>query len=300
MKKILVTGGYGFIAGHTVEALIDKGVEVVTNVRSVIGSYLEYDPYIEYMEYISTYVVDSRDVSGMRAIIEKVDGVINLAGTLGTKNVDPKSYKVFYENNVFTANNIMSHCIEFNTPFVQITVGNWFENNRYSNTKVAVERDVLMNIKYNGLKGKIVRGLNAYGPRQKIKNTGKIIPTFIYQALKGEPLNVYGGEYNCGVMDMIYVKDLANILIKALDKADGKKSGLEDVIEAGTGDGFSVWEIAETIVGLTNSKSEIIEVPMRLGESRRSRVIANNPFPYNYTDLETGLKETIKYYKSVI
>lgn len=290
MKTVLITGGNGFIAGHTIEAALKRGYKVITNVRG--DSYPAASASSTYLLHtdVTLYHTDSRDKVAMRSLIEQVDGVINLAGILGTKHVD--NARDFYENNVFSALNVFDACSEFGVPVVQIAVGNHFETNNYSNSKTAAERDLLMYTRFKGLKGNIVRGLNVIGPRQKVRNTGKIAPTFITKALTGEPLQVYGGKDNCGIMDCLYVKDIANILLDVLEK-----DTYGNIYEAGTGVGIPVWEIAEAVVRLTGSKSEIQEVPMRAGESNRSVVVAKDPYPYNYTPFEEVLKETIKYYK---
>lgn len=287
MKTIAVTGGLGFIAGHVIELAQKKGYKVLTNVRTT-----NLGVYPDYLQECHIYDIDIRDKVGIRSMLEKADGVINLAGILGTKNID--NPREFYENNVFGALNVYDAALEFNIPVVQIAVGNHFETNNYSNSKTAAERDLLMYAKYKGLKGNVVRGLNVIGPRQKVKNTGKIGPTFITKALNNEDITVYGGKDNCGLMDFIYVKDIAAILLEVLENTNEQNKG--NVFEAGMGKEVSVYEIAEMIVRLTYSKSKIIEVPMRAGESNRSRVVAEHPYPYNYTDLETMLDNTIQYY----
>lgn len=285
--KILITGGAGFIASHTIQEALNLGYEVVTNARFLEPTNPIYD-----VSKVTRYVADIRDKVAMRAIIEKVDGVINLAGILGTKHVDQG--REFYENNLFGAMNVFDACLEFNIPVVQISVGNYFETNDYSNSKYAAERECLKYARYREMKGNIVRGLNAYGEAQKVKNTGKIVPTFITKALNNEPLSVYGGKNDCGLMDMIYVKDLAKILIDALTN----QNTYGNVFEAGNGYGIKVWDIAKKIVELCDSKSEILEVPMRSGEQKGSVVVAQKPYPIQYTDLEEGLKKTIAYYRN--
>ena len=290
MKNILVTGGHGFIASHTIEELKKRGYKVVTNVRSIKA--VEDD----YLKDVDRYLIDNRDSVGMRSIIEKIDGVINLAGILGTKSVD--NSQTFYENNVKAAVGIFGACVEYNVPIVQITVGNYFEFNDYSNSKVLAERELIKFARFKGLRGNCVRGLNAFGERQKIRNTGKIIPTFIYNALNSLPIKVYGGKDNCGVMDMIYVKDLAKILVDVLEQTEAVNN-YGNVYEAGSGVGMPVFQIAELVKSFTKSVSVIVEVPMRSGESKSSVVVAQNPYTNELTDFKTALKRTIKYYEGL-
>lgn len=289
MKKILITGGAGFIASHTIKEAISRGYKVITNVRSN-----DYPGYLDELG-VEVYQIDSRDQVGMYSLVEKVDGVINLAGILGTKHIG--NPWMFYENNVQSVIYLIEACKEFNTPLVQIGVGNWFEHNNYSNSKYAAEREVLKSVKFEGLRANIVRGLNSYGERQKIKNTGKIIPTFVDNALNGRDLQVYGGRDNCGLMDMIYVGDLAKVLVGTLELTDkGEING--DVVEAGSGEVHTVWDIANIIVELTNSNSDVVEVPMRLGESKKSVVKAQAAALPIMVSLSEGLEKTINYYKN--
>lgn len=290
LEKVFVTGGNGFIASHVIDELKRNNIQVVTCVR---GKNFQAD----WLEGVTVYEADIRDKAAMYSIIEKCDGVIHLAGILGTKHVT--NAWNFYDINVQGAINILEACMEFKTPLVGIGVGNFWETNNYSNSKYAAEREILKYARFGGVKANVVRGLNAIGPRQKVKNTGKIMATFITAALNNEPLQVYGGKLNCGIMDMIYVTDLARILVEVLH-GTSEEMYTAQVFEAGTGIGYSVYEIAQRVIKATNSKSEIIEVPMRSGEGERSEVVAKEPFTFDYIGLDEAIEKTVEYYKQVL
>ncbi len=293
---IFVTGGYGFIAGHVIEELQTQGHTVITNVRSLASE--DRDNYT-YLENCEGYIGDIRDHTLMRKAIERVDGVINLAGILGTTMKDFLDFENFIDNNISGSWSVIKACAILKKPLVQIAVGNYFEKNPYSLTKTFIEGVIVSGAKYSELPFNVVRGLNVYGPRQKVKGTGKIIPTFITKALNNEPINVYGGEHDCGQMDMIYVKDIAKILVDVMLRTiNGLDRGI--VYEAGTGTTQSVWQIANLIRGLCSSESIIDEVPMRAGESKGAVVVAIDPYIFDYTSLAIGLKETIEYYRNNI
>lgn len=289
MERVLVTGGSGFIAGHVIETLESYGYEVVTNVRKNLRSIPSH------LERADIYTTDMRDHAGIFSLVEQVDGVVHLAGLLGTRHIE--NPRDFYEVNLLGALNIFDAADTLQVPVVSIAVGNWFELNNYSNSKYAAEREALKYAIYKGTPINIVRGLNAFGPRQKIIGTGKIMPTFISKALVGLPLEVYGGRRGCGIMDMIYVKDLAGILVDVLEGTAMSTQRPGQVFEAGTGQGIPVWKIAELVVEQAGSSSQILEVGMRPGESQRSVVVAQRPYPYALTPFADALDETIAYYR---
>jgi len=153
-------------------------------------------------------------------------------------------------------------------------------NNPYSITKDCAERFAWMFNKEHGVKISVVRALNAYGPRQRSRPVRKIIPNFILPALKGEDLIVYGDGTQ--VMDMIWVGDVAKILVQALLVDHGQytyepvsSDVLPPVFEAGSGVPTTVAEIADLVINCAGSSSKIRYVPMRPGEPPKSVVVGN-------------------------
>jgi nucleoside-diphosphate-sugar epimerase len=291
MKKCLVSGTNGFIPSYVVGELHDRGYYVVglqRSMRTVKGLTKREIPD-------EIYLGDVRDKALAHKLVEQVDGVIHLAAILGTKHTE--DVWPWYENNVLGILNTLDACETFDVPMVYISVGNFFEHNNYSNTKMAAEREVMKYSKYRGVRGGVVRALNAVGPRQKVKNTGKIMATFITQALKDEPITVYGGRDNCSKMDMIYAGDVAKVLVSHLENIASGKTAPATKVEAGTGLAPTVFEIAQMIIKACDSKSEIVEVPMRDGETPGSTVVAENPFPIEYRDLNEVIKETVDFYR---
>lgn len=287
MKKVLITGGYGFIAGYCAEELQKQGYEVHVTVR-----HLEKDSIMRYWN--GYYLVDIRDDAGIYGAVEKMDGVIHLAGLLGTSE-NIRQAKNMNDVNINGALNVLNACDNFKIPMTMIAVGNWFENNTYSISKVTAERYGLMFANNFGTKVNVVRALNAIGPRQKWGKINKILPTFINKALRDEDIPVYGGKDKCGIMDMVYVGDVAKVLVESLKEAEKGNKG--NVFEAGTGIGLEVWDIATRVVKECGSNSKLLEVPMRAGESERSHVVAKTPYPIKYMDFDKALAMCIDYYR---
>lgn len=294
--KILITGGMGFIAGHVAEEAHKQGYEVY-----VLARHNSYNPkYNKHLIDIEAqvYLGDIRDKTFVSRAVSLVDGVINLAGILGTQETIDDPFPSV-ETNILGALNVFQACRQFQKPCVQISVGNYFMNNSYALSKYCAEGFAKMYSIEHGTPINIVRGLNAYGERQKANPIKKIIPQFVTRALKGEDLTVNGqGE---PIMDMIYVKDLAKILLEVLSKTSNPEDRLHKggyVLDAGTGRGHKIKDIAEMVIEKTKSKSKIKLKGRRPGESEKSIVVAEKPYKFNYTSLEEGLDKTIKWYKS--
>jgi len=284
MKKILVTGGNGFIGSYVIENLQSKGYETVSFDR-------------EYKNQKGNFFIgDIKDSEAVLDAVGKCDGVIHLAGKLGTAETINNPIPSI-EVNVLGSINVFNAIKQYQIPAVYISVGNYWMNNSYSISKDVASRFAFMFNKEHGTKITVVRGLNAYGPRQKSQPVRKIIPTFILKALKGEPIEVYGDGLQ--VMDMIWVKDLAEILVRALILPHGN---YETAFDAGTGRKTTVNEIARTINYLVGNKAGMVHLAMRPGEPPQSVVLGDlatlKPLgKIEFTELEDGLAQTVAWYR---
>jgi len=290
MKKVLVTGGYSFIASYVIEELKKQGYQVVTTARHT-------EPNDTLKDCI-VYYGDMRDEAFIYSVVQKVDGVIHLAGLLGTSE-NMRFGKIMNEVNIGGALNVLDVVDKFQIPASFISVGNHFENNPYSISKSTAERYALCYAKNFGTKVNVTRTYDAIGPRQKWGKVNKILPTFINKALKNEDISVYGGRDKCSVIDMVYVGDVAKVLIEVLKNSESEIRG--EVYECGSGIGYKVYDIAKIVINTCHSSSKIIEVPMRQGESEKAYVVATNKYPLpEYRSFESVLPETIKYYRDLM
>ncbi len=289
-KKILVTGGAGFIGSHVVDNLLRRRLKVTI---------LEKKRTIK-LNQVKIIYGNVKNRTLINKIVKNYDGVIHLAATLGTQETVAHP-KPVVDNNIHGSLNIFEAIREVDVPAVYIGVGNYWMNNPYSITKSAAARFALMFNKEFSTKIAVVRGLNAYGPRQKHKPVRKMVPNFIIPALKGEPITIYGDGKQ--VMDMIYVEDLAEILVRALIK---KHQVYDKTFEAGMAKLTTVNQIAKLIIELTGSKSKLNYAPMRPGEISNSVVKADKKSwnleklgwrESDFTSLKEGLKKTIEYYE---
>ena len=299
MKKVLVTGGMGFIGRYVVEELKRRNYEPIIfdhHRRSAE----EYDPNVD------VFFGDVRDEVAFTEAAAHADGIIHLAAVLGTqetiKNPVPAAM-----SNLQGGLNFLEATAQYNLPGVYIAVGNWWMNNPYSITKNMIERFVEMYNKDRGTKVNIVRAVNAYGPRQLAATpfgpgkVRKITPAFICRVLSGRDIEIYGdGEQ---ISDMVWVGDVAKALVSALEKAD-QGVVFDQAVEIGPEENYTVNEIARLIIKLSGKKVELKHLPMRPGEIAGAAVTADTStlklvdMPVGRLKrIEEGMKETIDYFK---
>ncbi len=302
--RIAIIGSNSFIASYVIEELHNRGHEVVGLQRHM--------PSVEKQVYNADeiYLGDITNAEVVERVVSISDHVINLAGILGTSetvNNPLPAVKVNIEGTL----NVLNACRVWEKPFLQIAVGNHWMNNTYSITRTTAERFTLMYAKEHGLKANVIRALNAYGPRQTFASYKKMMPGFILNALKNQPIKVYGDGQQ--VMDFIHARDLAKFFVDTLlqpEKVQQEISTITNidlsggvygnVYQAGEGDGLPVQEIAEIVKRLCNSESEIINTPMRQGEPEHARIVADYKCPDYQITLEEGIKETIEWYRANI
>jgi len=272
MKHVLVTGGNGFIGGYVVEELQARGHSVsILDRHHVVG---------DVHPATGLYFGDIKDATLVTEAVSHVDGVIHLAGVLGTQETIGNPLPAA-ETNILGGLNVINACSQYDVPLINIAVGNYWMDNTYSITKNTVERFVKMKAKEEGRVMASVRALNAYGPGQVAaapygpSRVRKIMPSFVCRALSGEPIEIYGNGSQ--VMDMIYVDDVARILVSALVAlSQGKKF---TTIEAGTGVRTTVNDIAEEVVNQVFSQTgkivTVTHLPMRPGEEEDSVVLGD-------------------------
>lgn len=297
LRRVLVTGGSGFIGSYVVERLLLDGSEVITFDRSIEHRRSSHG--------VTTFLGDIRDEVAVTEAMAHVDGFIHLAGVLGTQEtiLNPRPAVM---TNITGGLNVLEAATQYDIPGVNIAVGNHWEQNPYSISKSTVERFAAMYRKERGTRVSSVRALNAYGPRQSVaapygtSKVRKIMPSFIMRALHQSDIEVYGDGNQ--IMDMIYVSDVADFLVDTL-YTTAENGPLETVIEAGTGRDTTVLEIAQEVVRQAKTGT-ITHLPLRGGETPGAVVKADTsthvhvyPEGRNFVSLEDGIEKTLAYYR---
>lgn len=286
-KKILVTGGSGFIGKHLISELLKKKYSVAI---------LDRTPK-NIPENVTVFQGDIQDRKLVAKAMKNIDLVYHLAGVLGTSELNSKSIEAV-KTNVLGTLNVLEEATKNKSKVLLVSKPNVWTNT-YSITKDASEKFCMMFRKEFGLKAVIVKWFSVYGPGQKHHGVQKAVPTFIVKALKNEPLPVFGNGKQ--MADFIYTSDTirATILAAEDEKMEGK------VIEIGTGKGTRVIDLAKIIIRESKSKSKLQFLPMRGGEDPGTQVIANTALLKKLkfkpqVNFNEGIRETITFYKNLL
>jgi dTDP-glucose 4,6-dehydratase len=310
MSSVLVTGGSGFLGSHLCERLLDAGHEVVAMDNNVSGRMRNLDDVF----YHDRFTFHEHDVTEFIHIGGNLDWVVHLASlaspkfyrdypiktlkvgalgthkTLGVAKAKEAGYLFASTSEVYGDPEINPQSEEYRgnvDPFGPRSC--YDESKRYGESIVRAYRDV------HDVDVRIPRIFNTYGPRMRADD-GRVIPTFIRQALQGDDITVYGDGSQ--TRSFCYVDDLTEGFMRLLE------SDYDRPINLGTPDERTILELAETVIELTDSDSDIVHEPLppqdpqvRCPDISRARAELDwEPT----TELEEGLERTIAYFDSVL
>jgi UDP-glucose 4-epimerase len=235
--KVAVTGSAGFIGKYVCRELASRDISVI-GVDSHNG-------------------MDVRSTQAYSTIKHNADGVIHLAGILGTAELFERAQEAV-DVNINGTLNVLSACELNQIPFVGITMPQVWDN-VYQSTKQAAYSLAHAWQRHRGVPVRHVRAFNVYGGGQKVFGVQKLIPTAAYHAWRGEDIEVWGDGLQ--KIDLIWAGDVARILVDALEMPVAP-----DIIDAGTGLAWTVNDAVHYICQIAESDSHIKYLPMRPGE----------------------------------
>jgi len=307
-KRILVTGGSGFVGSHLCERLLKDGNEVVCMDNFFTGSrqniiHLLGNPYFELIRHDVTMPFSA-----------EVDEIYNLACP-----ASPVHYQFDAIQTVKTsvmgaihvlglAKRVKAKVLQASTsevygdPHIHPQKEDYWGNvnpigirSCYDEGKRCAETLFMDYHRMNDVRIKIVRIFNTYGPRMH-PNDGRVVSNFIVQALKNEDITVYGnGEQTRSFQ---YVDDLIEGMVRFMNTDDS----IIGPINIGNPGEYKIIELAEKIIQLTNSKSKIIFKPLPQDDPmQRCPDVAYAKKVLDWEpkiQLEVGLSKTIEYFKS--
>ncbi|MCC7225721.1 MAG: SDR family oxidoreductase [Burkholderiaceae bacterium] len=311
MKKILVTGGAGFLGSHLCDRLIAQGHQVVCldsfftgNERNVAG--LVGHPAFTLMRHD---VVDAVRIDGLDEIYNlacpaspvhyqydpihtmktSVLGALNmleLARATGAKVFQASTSEVYGDPTVHPQPE--AYWGNVNTIGIRSC---------YDEGKRAAETLFFDYQRAHSLKIKVVRIFNTYGPRMAADD-GRVVSNFIVQALRGEDLTVYGDGSQ--TRSFCYADDLVEGFMRLMNSDDA----VTGPINMGNPGEFTMIELAERVLRLTGSKSKLIFMPLPQDDpkqrqpdiTRAKSVLGWEP----KVALEQGLEKTIAYFRTVL
>ena len=268
MAKYLVTGGAGFIGSHLCESFLRQGHQVLCmdnystganrNIEALLKNprfrFIDHNVsrYIEVpepLDYILHFASPASPVDYMELPIPTLKvGALGTHNTLGLAKAKGAVYLLASTSEVY------------GDPLVRPQNEEYWGNVNpigprgvYDEAKRFAEAMTMAYHRYHGLNTRIVRIFNTYGPRMRLRD-GRVVPNFIMQALRGEPLTVYGQGQQ--TRSFQYVDDLVDGINKLL------ATDYHLPVNIGNPHEMTVLEFAEKIVQLTGSKSQIIYKPL--------------------------------------
>jgi UDP-glucuronate decarboxylase len=308
-KKILVTGGAGFLGSHLCETLLNRGHEVICLDNYFTGQkqnivHLLDNPFFELIRH---------DVT-MPFFIE-VDEIYNLACPASPIHYQYNPIKTI-KTSVMGAINMLGLAKRIRAKILQASTSEvygdplehpqsesyWGHVNPigaracYDEGKRCAEALFVNYHRQNNVRIKILRIFNTYGPRMH-PNDGRVVSNFIMQALRGEDISVYGDGSQ--TRSFCYVDDLINGMIKLMESPDE----FTGPVNMGNPDEFTILELANKVLELTGSKSKLIYQPLPEDDplQRKPNIsLAESKLGWKPSiALDEGLKKTIAYFKTL-
>jgi dTDP-glucose 4,6-dehydratase len=308
--RAVITGGAGFLGSHLCELMLEKGWEVLCMDNLVTGS----DSNVSHLLSNPKFRFARQDVSRYIEVAGPVDAIMHFAspasppdylkmpiqtmkvGALGTHNA--LGLALAKKAKLLLAST--SEC--YGDPEVSPQPETYWgrvnpigPRGVYDESKRFAEALTMAYHRYHGVDTRIVRIFNTYGPRMRL-NDGRALPNFLYQALTGEPITVYGDGKQ--TRSFCYVSDLLDGIYRLLESDE------HDPVNIGNPHEITIMEFAERVRALVGSKEPIVFRPLPQDDPKQRcpdiakarRILKWEP----KINLEEGLQRTYEYFRKKV
>ena len=309
MKKVLVTGGAGFVGSFLCDRLIDEGHQVVAidnfytgskaNLRQLLGE--------------ANFELIRHDI--VEPILLEVDWIFNLACPASPVHYQYNPVKTV-KTNVMGTLNMLGLAKRVKARFLQASTSEVYGDPQvhpqpesyfgfvnpiglrscYDEGKRVAETLTMDYHRHNQVDVKILRIFNTYGPRMQLED-GRVVSNFIVAALKGEPITIHGDGLQS--RSFCYVTELVDAMYRMMNTEN-----ITGPINIGNPGEFTMIELAETVLKMTNSSSKLLKVEGRPDDPGRRQpdiTLAKKILEWNpKIKLEKGLKPTIEYFDALL
>jgi UDP-glucuronate decarboxylase len=310
MKRILITGGAGFVGSHLCEELLNLGNEVICLDNYFTGS----KQNIKHLLDDHNFEVIRHDIT--MPIFLEIDEIYNMACPASPVHYQFNGIKTI-KTSVMGAINTLGLAKRTKAKVLQASTSEiygdpdihpqpesyWGNVNTlgpracYDEGKRCAETLFMNYHMQNKVRIKIARIFNTYGPRMH-PNDGRVVSNFIVQALKGENITVFGDGSH--TRSFQYVSDLISGLIKLMATPDD----FTGPVNIGNPIEVSVGDLADKIIKMTGSKSKIVYMPLPVDDPKQRQpdiTLAKSALAWQpVVGLDEGLSKTIDYFRSII
>ena len=308
--KVLLTGAAGFLGSHLSMKLIEQKHEVIAiddlstgsikNIKHLVNdpnySFIEHDvriPYQVKVDAILNFACPASPVNYQKDPVRTIEtnflGMINmlhLANETGARIIQASTSEIYGDPT--------------QSPQKESYWGNVNPigiRSCYDEGKRAAETLCFDYKRQHNLDTRVIRIFNTYGPNMAIGD-GRVVSNFIVQALRNEPINIYGDGKQ--TRSFCYVSDLVEGIYKLLQLDKNP----ETPINLGNPNEFTILELAKVVIEITNSKSEIVNNPLPLDDPKQrcpDISLAKSTLNWKPTiELREGIEKTAAYFKKII
>ena len=308
-QRIVVTGGAGFLGSHLCDRLLESGADVICLDNFFTGS----KSNVAHLLSHPRFEIVRHDL--VHPILLEVDQIYNFACPASPVHYQYNPVKTV-KTSVMGAINMLGLAKRVRARILQASTSEVYGDPKvhpqtesywghvnpigprscYDEGKRLAETLMMDYHRQNGVDIRIARIFNTYGPRMAI-NDGRVVSNFIVQALRNQPITVYGG--GAQTRSFCYVSDLIEGVRRLMNT-----EGLTGPVNIGTPSEFTIRELAEMVISLTGSRSEIVHRPLPQDDpvQRQPDIsLAREKLAWEPTvPLKEGLAPTIRYFEKAL